>query len=139
MFLIYFAHGYIKITWMYVGWQNFWYILFYYFFVFWSLPLLHPLYREPFHFNSILQVIVCQPYDRAEGLLQEVKYQKQVIILLAFIASSGKSGFDVLISSGRNKGVNFLELIMQVLSSGMNTAEIADSVNFEDLDLHKLR
>ncbi|XP_039142276.1 protein SENSITIVE TO UV 2-like isoform X1 [Dioscorea cayenensis subsp. rotundata] len=70
---------------------------------------------------------------------QDVKYQKQVIILLAFIASSGKSGFDVLISSGRNKGVNFLELIMQVLSSGMNTAEIADSVNFEDLDLHKLR
>ncbi|KAH7659052.1 hypothetical protein IHE45_16G007300 [Dioscorea alata] len=94
--------------------------------------------------SALEGVISCVLEGLAQTLVQartgpqEVKYQKQVIILLAFIASSGKSGFDVLISSGRNKGVNFLELIMQVLSSGMDSAEIADGVNFEDLDLHKL-
>ncbi|KAJ0989910.1 hypothetical protein J5N97_008266 [Dioscorea zingiberensis] len=84
-------------------------------------------------------VISCVLEGLAESLVQartgsqEVKYQKQVIILLAFIASSGKSGFDVLISSGRPKGLNFLELIIQVLAYDMDNVEIDNSANFEDL------
>ncbi|XP_077234897.1 protein dimerization [Tasmannia lanceolata] len=60
---------------------------------------------------------------------QELKLRRHAIILLAFIASSGKSGFEILLNLGSTKRISFLELIVQVLASEMDAeaAELADS------------
>ncbi|XP_066324838.1 protein SENSITIVE TO UV 2-like isoform X1 [Miscanthus floridulus] len=42
-----------------------------------------------------------------------------VIILLAYIASSGKLGYDVLLGPVSTRGASFLEMIMEVLASQM--------------------
>ncbi|KAK9120485.1 hypothetical protein Syun_018102 [Stephania yunnanensis] len=52
--------------------------------------------------------------------LFELKLCRRVIILLAFIASSGKSGFEILLTPRTPKFLSFLGLIMQVLSSEMD-------------------
>ncbi|WOK94960.1 hypothetical protein Cni_G03665 [Canna indica] len=49
----------------------------------------------------------------------EVKLRKQSIILLAYVASCGKSGFDVL-KLVTHHGLNFLQLIVQILASEMD-------------------
>lgn len=51
---------------------------------------------------------------------QELKLKRDVIVVLAFIASSGKSGFDVLLYSVTTERVNFLELIIRVLAIEMD-------------------
>lgn len=51
---------------------------------------------------------------------QELKLQRDVIVMLAFIASSGKSGFDVLLYTAASRRENFLELIVRVLASQMD-------------------
>ena len=38
-------------------------------------------------------------------------------MVLAFLASSGKSGFDILVTNKLSKDANFLMLILQVLMS----------------------
>ncbi|XP_062224194.1 protein SENSITIVE TO UV 2 isoform X2 [Phragmites australis] len=53
-----------------------------------------------------------------------------VIILLAYIASSGKLGYEVLLGPVTARGTNFLELIMEVLASQMH---------YETLELLKER
>ncbi|KAK9095585.1 hypothetical protein Scep_027054 [Stephania cephalantha] len=76
-------------------------------------------------------VATLQPFSRAlDGLAeclncsgrgaQELKLCRRVIILLAFIASSGKSGFEILLTPRTPKFLSFLGLIMQVLSSEMD-------------------
>lgn len=63
--------------------------------------------------------------DLSECLTCEAKcYQgielcRLVIILLAYIASSGKLGYEVLLGSVTTRGASFLELIMEVLASQM--------------------
>jgi len=56
---------------------------------------------------------------------QELKLQRDIIVMLAFIASSGKGGFDVLLYSASSQRANFLELIIRVLASEMD-AGISD-------------
>lgn len=48
--------------------------------------------------------------------VQELKLQRKAIIVLAFIASSGQSGFEILLKPVTQKGVNFLELVIQILT-----------------------
>lgn len=48
--------------------------------------------------------------------VQELKLQRKAIIVLAFIASSGQSGFEILLKPVTQKGDNFLELVIQILS-----------------------
>ncbi|KAJ4733492.1 protein dimerization [Rhynchospora pubera] len=50
----------------------------------------------------------------------ELKLVRQVIVLLAYIASYGKLGFEFLLGPIEPSGLNFLELILQVLSAKMN-------------------
>lgn len=67
-----------------------------------------------------------------ETSTQDLKLRRDVIIMLAFIASSGKSGFDILLYSVISQQTNFLELIVQVLGSAMDadTANDAESQDF---------
>lgn len=54
------------------------------------------------------------------------------MVVLAFIASSGKSGFDILLNFALPKGIFFLELIIQVLALETD-AEVADSAESREL------
>lgn len=56
-----------------------------------------------------------------------------MVILLAFLASSGKSGFEILLNPVTKRG-NFLRLIIEVLASQMEIAGCC-----EPQDLHKER
>lgn len=49
--------------------------------------------------------------------LEELKLRRHVVVLLAFLASSGNSGFDILVTQKLYKDANFLMLIMQGLAS----------------------
>ncbi|KAF8380750.1 hypothetical protein HHK36_028240 [Tetracentron sinense] len=59
---------------------------------------------------------------------EELKLRRHAIIVLAFVASSGKSGFEMLLNQGLSKRTNFLELIVRVLASEMDAeaAELAE-------------
>ncbi|KAK1435948.1 hypothetical protein QVD17_01721 [Tagetes erecta] len=46
-----------------------------------------------------------------------LKLQRNTIILLAFLASSGRSGFEILLGRNLSRRTNFLYLILQVLAS----------------------
>lgn len=62
---------------------------------------------------------------------EELKLRRLSIKVLAFIASSGKSGFEVLVSPKISKGVSFLELIMQALALEMD-GEAAESTEIAE-------
>lgn len=62
--------------------------------------------------------------ERDFFFFQELKLRKQAIILLAYVASCGKSGFEILLKSVGPRGVNFLQIIIQVLASELDV-EIA--------------
>lgn len=49
--------------------------------------------------------------------LQELKLRRNTVLLLAFLASSGKAGFEILISNKLHTESNFLTLILQVVVS----------------------
>ncbi|OEL18343.1 hypothetical protein BAE44_0020637 [Dichanthelium oligosanthes] len=49
----------------------------------------------------------------------EIELCRLVVLLLAYIASSGKLGYEVLLGPLSSRGANFLELIMEVLASQM--------------------
>ncbi|XP_062146640.1 protein SENSITIVE TO UV 2 isoform X4 [Alnus glutinosa] len=49
--------------------------------------------------------------------MQELTLRKNAIIVLAFLASSGKPGFEILVSPKLYRGGNFLMLILRVLVS----------------------
>ncbi|XP_039788038.1 protein SENSITIVE TO UV 2-like isoform X7 [Panicum virgatum] len=49
----------------------------------------------------------------------EIELCRLVIVLLAYIASSGKLGYEVLLGPVSARGASFLELVMQVLASQM--------------------
>ncbi|XVF00422.1 hypothetical protein REPUB_Repub04eG0000200 [Reevesia pubescens] len=52
-----------------------------------------------------------------ENSLQALELHKNAITLLAFVASSGKSGFEILVNHKLSRGANFLALILQLLAS----------------------
>lgn len=52
--------------------------------------------------------------------LQALELRKSAITLLAFIASSGKSGFEILVNYKLSREATFLALIMQLLASEIN-------------------
>ncbi|XP_042384703.1 protein SENSITIVE TO UV 2-like isoform X1 [Zingiber officinale] len=62
----------------------------------------------------------------------EIKLRKQVIILLAYVASCGRSGFEFLLKPVGPQDVNFLQLIVQILAFEMDV-EIADYTSVQSL------
>ncbi|GAV77648.1 hypothetical protein CFOL_v3_21119 [Cephalotus follicularis] len=64
--------------------------------------------------------------------VQGLELQRNAMILLAFIASSGKSGFEILASHKLSREANFLMLILQVLVSEMDI-EAASSTESEEI------
>ncbi|XP_068650174.1 protein SENSITIVE TO UV 2-like [Aristolochia californica] len=64
---------------------------------------------------------------------QELKLRRHAIIVLAFIASSGKCGFEVLLNLSSSEGrMDFLELIVRVLTSEIG-AEAVEMVASQEL------
>ncbi|GMJ06015.1 SENSITIVE TO UV 2 [Hibiscus trionum] len=49
--------------------------------------------------------------------LQALELRKNAVTLLAFVVSSGKSGFEILVNNKLSREANFLTLIMQLLAS----------------------
>ncbi|KAL5552269.1 hypothetical protein UlMin_002445 [Ulmus minor] len=70
-------------------------------------------------FTSTLQGLADCIASCGNGL-EELKLRRNAIILLAFLASSGNSGFDILVSHKLSKDASFLMLILQVLVSEMD-------------------
>ncbi|XP_061343097.1 protein SENSITIVE TO UV 2 [Gastrolobium bilobum] len=54
------------------------------------------------------------------GGLQELKISRDAILVLAFLASSGQPGFEILVGHRLPRGVNYLMLILQLLVSEMD-------------------
>eukprot|EP00268_Persea_americana_P022262 TRINITY_DN22156_c0_g1_i4.p1 TRINITY_DN22156_c0_g1~~TRINITY_DN22156_c0_g1_i4.p1 ORF type:complete len:766 (+),score=164.12 TRINITY_DN22156_c0_g1_i4:152-2449(+) len=79
-------------------------------------------------FGCILEGLAGCVGHRGNGM-QECKLRRHAMIVLAFIASSGKSGFEILLNSTLSKGICFLELIVQVLAleADAEVAELAES------------
>ncbi|KAG2648266.1 protein SENSITIVE TO UV 2-like isoform X2 [Panicum virgatum] len=70
--------------------------------------------------NDRSQVISSVLVDLSECLsCEEIELCRLVIVLLAYIASSGKLGYEVLLGPVSARGASFLELVMQVLASQM--------------------
>jgi len=57
---------------------------------------------------------------------QDIELCKRAIIMLAFLASSGKSGFEIMVTHKFRGETNFLMLILQVLVSEMNVEASAE-------------
>lgn len=70
-------------------------------------------------FGSILEGLAGCISCKGNGL-QELKLRRHAMIVLAFIASSGKSGFEIMLNSSSSKGICILELIVQVLALEMD-------------------
>ncbi|XP_074585569.1 protein SENSITIVE TO UV 2 isoform X2 [Curcuma longa] len=62
----------------------------------------------------------------------EIKLRKQAIILLAYVASCGRSGFEFLLKLVGPQDVNCLQLIVQILAFEMDV-EIADYTSVQSL------
>ncbi|KAG8476013.1 hypothetical protein CXB51_032835 [Gossypium anomalum] len=68
--------------------------------------------------------------------LQALELRKNAITLLAFVASSGKSGFEILVNNKLSREANFLTLIMQLLASEI---DLEASVNTESDETFRAR
>ncbi|KAB2053852.1 hypothetical protein ES319_A12G214800v1 [Gossypium barbadense] len=68
--------------------------------------------------------------------LQALELRKNAITLLAFVASSGKSGFEILVNNKLSREANFLTLIMQLLASEI---DLEASVNAESDETFRAR
>ncbi|KAG6791964.1 hypothetical protein POTOM_001100 [Populus tomentosa] len=79
----------------------------------------------PEGFSSILvglaECIAC-----SGNSIQDIELRKRAIIMLAFLASSGKSGFEIMATHKLRGETNFLMLILQVLVSEMNVEASAE-------------
>ncbi|PIN23812.1 hypothetical protein CDL12_03459 [Handroanthus impetiginosus] len=51
---------------------------------------------------------------------EEMKLRRNAVVFLAFLASSGKSGFDILLNHRLPKGTNFLAIILRGLISDLD-------------------
>uniref|UniRef100_A0A287TEU8 Uncharacterized protein n=2 Tax=Hordeum vulgare subsp. vulgare TaxID=112509 RepID=A0A287TEU8_HORVV len=83
--------------------------------------------------NSVLKDLSeCLTCEATTSL--ELKLCRLVVNLLAYISSSGKSGYEVLLGSVTAHGASFLELTMEVLASQMDckvdfSAEVHELLN----------
>ncbi|XP_009373501.2 protein SENSITIVE TO UV 2 isoform X1 [Pyrus x bretschneideri] len=68
--------------------------------------------------------------------LEELKLRRIAVLLLAFLASSGASGFEILVSHKLFRDANFLMLILQVLASEVDTEP---AVNADQAQIFKER
>lgn len=79
----------------------------------------------PKGFSSILvglaECIAC-----SGNSIQDIELRKRAVIMLAFLASSGKSGFEIMVTHKLRGETNFLMLILQVLVSEMNVEASAE-------------
>ncbi|KAJ6933235.1 hypothetical protein NC651_008599 [Populus alba x Populus x berolinensis] len=79
----------------------------------------------PKGFNSTLEglaeCIACSGYS-----LQDIELRKRAIIMLAFLASSGKPGFEIMVTHKLPGETNFLMLVLQVLVSEMDVEVSAE-------------
>nr|XP_048320321.1 protein SENSITIVE TO UV 2 isoform X3 [Ziziphus jujuba var. spinosa] len=73
-------------------------------------------------FSIILQGLADCLACHGNGL-EALKVRRNAIVLLAFLASSGKSGFEILVHHRLFKDANFLMLILQLLVSEMDMEE----------------
>ncbi|KAL8138791.1 hypothetical protein V2J09_004792 [Rumex salicifolius] len=67
---------------------------------------------------------------------QDISLRRNATVVLAFMASSGTSGFEIVLSHKLSNGVNFLGLILLVVASDLD-AEASDSEH--NLDILKER
>ena len=62
---------------------------------------------------------------------QALELRKNVIMLLAFVASSGKSGIEILVNHKLSREANFLTLILQQLVSEIDLEAAVDTESGE--------
>ncbi|KAK3182916.1 hypothetical protein Dsin_030202 [Dipteronia sinensis] len=60
--------------------------------------------------------------------VQDLELRRNAVVVLAFLASSGKCGFEVLVNHKLRREANFLMLILQVLVSEIDMEAAADNV-----------
>ncbi|KAB5573817.1 hypothetical protein DKX38_001011 [Salix brachista] len=72
-------------------------------------------------FVGLAECIAC-----SGNSIQDIELRKRAIIMLAFLASSGKSSFEIMVSHKLHGETNFLMLILQVLVSEMNVKASAE-------------
>lgn len=66
------------------------------------------------------------------SLFQELNLRRNAIMVLSFLASSGKGGFECFLFHKLSKRVNFLELVLQVLVAEID-AEAFESCHAADI------
>ncbi|KAG5228662.1 protein SENSITIVE TO UV [Salix suchowensis] len=78
--------------------------------------------------NSIRMILAakCNLFHFVKNGFQDIELRKRAIIMLAFLASSGKSSFEIMVSHKLHGEKNFLMLILQVLVSEMNVKASAE-------------
>lgn len=69
-------------------------------------------------FESLAECITCTGNNA-----EELQLRRHTIILLAFLASSGKCGVEILLNYGLPKGKDFLAIILQSLVCDMDLEE----------------
>lgn len=74
-------------------------------------------------------------YLRLLYACQELKLCQNAVLLLAFLASSGKFGFEILVNHKLLQDANFLMLILQVLAA----VDAETTVNPKQPQLYKER
>ncbi|KAG6780827.1 hypothetical protein POTOM_013706 [Populus tomentosa] len=71
--------------------------------------------------EGLAECIACSGYS-----LQDIELRKRAIIMLAFLASSGKPGFEIMVTHKLPGETNFLMLVLQVLVSEMDVEASAE-------------
>lgn len=64
-------------------------------------------------------------FDFKQLYIQELTLRRNAITVLAFLASSGKPGFEIFVRSKLYREANFIMLILQVLVSEIDIEETA--------------
>ncbi|KAF9615339.1 hypothetical protein IFM89_022990 [Coptis chinensis] len=81
-------------------------------------------------FSNILEGLAECVKCRGRGT-QELKLRTLAIVVLAFVASSGKLGFEVFLNPKMSNGANFLELILQALASELDAEAVESAKSAE--------
>jgi hypothetical protein len=68
----------------------------------------------------------CNLFHFVVNGFQDIELRKRAIIMLAFLASSGKPGFEIMVTCKLPGETNFLMLILQVLVSEMDVGASAE-------------
>ncbi|KAF9685582.1 hypothetical protein SADUNF_Sadunf03G0069700 [Salix dunnii] len=76
--------------------------------------------------TSMVLVAKCNLLNVVVNGFQDIELRKRAIIMLAFLASSGKSGFEIMVTHKLPGETNFLMLILQVLVSEMDVEAPAE-------------